>query len=814
MPGPRGSLYATSPLAVITATVTVTNSLDAPHIVGVAAAPAAGAPSWTVLTGPGRLLAPGASASVPITVEVPISAGDGMRMPVRLRLQTAVETDRPVTVDEQTLFAWTGGDMVEGTYVGCRGDLDADGIVLAQEADSVAERFDARRDEAAYEAALDFDHDDRIGAADVQAVAGRVGQRCGPLVDIDSSVLRAGVGMAPVRAHLEALQAVADANNGNRSAGTTGYRASVDYVAGVLAAEGYRNVRNSFEYPIAFEPPPADIEVLSPEAATWVPGADFLQATFSPAVDITADVVPVDVTVPPAPETSSTSGCEEADYAGFPRGAIALVQRGTCSFGQKASMAAWKGASAVVMFNEGQVDRTEPFPIDLGGIVFPVSVFAARYALGEAIVLHVRAGGTVRMHIRADQSATLRREENVIAEWPSSEDDDVVMIGAHLDSVRNGPGINDDGSGVAAVLEIARQVARLDLRPKHRLRFAFWGAEEIASWGSSQYLDGLTAAERHQIIAYLNFDMIASVNPMRDVYWAQYKRDGADDLSALLERWFDRANLPHEQTWFSGGLDSDSFEWRGIPTSGVFTGHDLKLSPAQAAKYHGTPDAPMDPCYHRSCDTIANINWTILEEMIAAAAHATWSVANDDFIALTSRRARPLPTRPPNAVADAAPSPVTLEPPARVAALDSDDHVPSASIAQLPDEITGLAVDVEGMAAFELTLSFDPASVEILGAQLGDFVPDGSRTLGPVLAPGRLAIGSAAGAARFTTGAGRVVHIRYRMLRGGAPPRVRIERDATGVFDHSGTVLGPPAAVRVVGAAVESAWLPWGGVER
>lgn len=825
VPGPEGSLFATAPMSVITAMVAITNTLPDPHVVGVEAAPGGTGPAWPVRVSPGRLLAPGAGASVPVTVEVPIGALDGVRTATRLTVRAALETDAPVTVTEQTLHAWTGGDMPRGDderaggYVGCRGDLDLDGYVAPYEADVVAERFAARRGEGNYDAAWDFDHDGRIGAADVQAVAGRVREHCGALLDIDSTALREAVTIEPIRAHLEALQAVADANGGNRAAGTPGYDASAAYMAGVLEEVGYRDVRRPFSFDVERVPAPARIEVLTPVAGTWTPVVDFLQAELSGGGDITAEVVPVDVTIPPAATSGSTSGCELADWDGFPRGAIALVQRGSCSFSQKISHATFTGASAVFLFNEGQPDRIEPFAIQLGPTVSAIPVFAVRYGRGEEVVRHVRSGATVRAHIVAEAAVATVQDDNIVAEWPGSQGDLVVMIGAHLDSVPNGPGINDDGSGAAAVVEIARQVARLGLRPRHTLRFALWGAEEIAGLGAQAYLDDLSPTDRFRILAYLNFDMIASMNPMRDVYPAQYAPDGSDEISALFGRWFTARRAPYEETTIIGGLDSDTFEWLGIPTGGLFTGHNMVMTAAQAARYQGVADAPMDPCYHRACDTIANIHWPILTEMAEAAAHATWSLANDDLLAVTSRRALPLPPATPVTVTAASAALWSVDPGvAGPAAADAADGrsaggaSPSASVAQRPDEVIALAVNATGMAAAEVTLSFDPRAVQVLGVD-GGFLPPDGRMLGPVVLPGSMSFG-VVGGTEGITGTGRIAHIRYHLLRGAGPPAFRIDAGATGMYDARGVRLPPPATVQLAGAAVTGVWLPWSGVGR
>ena len=217
---------------------------------------------------------------------------------------------------------------------------------------------------------------------------------------------------------------------------------------------------------------------------------------------------------------------------------------------------------------------------------------------------------------------------NVIAEWPHGDANHVVMTGSHLDSVSSGPGINDNGSGSAGVLETALAYAASGQTPKNRLRFGFWGAEELGLLGSKYYVNNLPSAERDKIELYLNFDMIASPNPGYFVYDDNPAGDGArDDLVA----YFTSKSVQTEFIDVQGRSDHAAFRSLGIPTAGTFSGAEDTKTSAQASKWGGTAGSAFDPCYHRSCDTINNLNLTSLDRQIDAIGHMIWNYAQKDY---------------------------------------------------------------------------------------------------------------------------------------------------------------------------------------
>jgi Zn-dependent M28 family amino/carboxypeptidase len=271
--------------------------------------------------------------------------------------------------------------------------------------------------------------------------------------EIDTKRLRDAVTVGGILAHQRALQRVANRNGGTRASGTPGYAASVAYVKGRLEAAGYQVSEQQFTFPF-FQ------DLADPELAQVSPTAkDYETATFqfSGSGDITGVLVPTnDIQVPPGPTpSSSTSGCEAADFPPAPAGpAVALIQRGTCTFEDKVANAQAAGYDAVIIFNEGQEGRTElltgtlgrPFDLPVVGLSFADG--AELYAATQAGPVEVRVFTSTEINLEAVTS-------NLFAESPGGDPNKVLIAGGHLDSVVEGPGINDNGSGVSTLLEVA-----------------------------------------------------------------------------------------------------------------------------------------------------------------------------------------------------------------------------------------------------------------------------------------------------------------------------------------------------------------------
>ncbi len=461
----------------------------------------------------------------------------------------------------------------------------------------------------------------------------------------ESQGFRKAVTVPGIRAHQQALQTIATANGGIRTSGTPGYDASVDYVVGRLEAAGYSPTVQPFDFAFFRELAPAQLSQVSPTPTAYSTGT----FTYSGSGDVTAAVTAVDVMIPPAPTPSSTSGCEDADFAGFPAGSIALIQRGTCFFADKALNAQQAGASAVVIFNEGQPGRTDLIVGTLGAADFTIPVVGLSFADGEAIVAQIRGGATVTLRVATSTESEIRETFNVIAETPTGDPNNVVVIGAHLDSVLAGPGINDNGSGSGTILEVAEVFAEQGREARNKLRFMWYGAEEFSLLGSDFYVDGLSQAERDKIALMLNFDMVGSPNFVRFVY----DGDGSDTPtagppgSAAIEQvfldYFSGVGLLNAPTAFDGRSDYGPFIAVDIPAGGLFTGAEGHKTAQQAIDYGGTADIQYDPCYHQACDTFAGTGsgagstapgrgLIALDQMSDAVAHAVllWSKRNFD----------------------------------------------------------------------------------------------------------------------------------------------------------------------------------------
>jgi len=448
-----------------------------------------------------------------------------------------------------------------------------------------------------------------------------------------SAGLRHAVTLDGVSEHLDAFQEIADEHDGTRASGTPGYEASVDYVVRQLRRAGYRPRVQEFTFPFFQQLAPSTFEQTDPNPTTYVEGTDYFTADFSGSGDVTGAVQAVDLTLPPGAEpNSSTSGCEDSDFAGFTAGNIALIQRGTCPFGEKVANAVEAEAAGVVIFNEGQPGRTDAFPGTLGGPT-TVPVVMTSFAIGSSL-----ATGSPTVHLVTSTLSEERQTWNVLADTRHGRADRTVVVGAHLDSVLAGPGINDNGSGSAAILEVAQQLGRTANRGqghghgslRNRVRFAFWGAEESGLLGSEHYVSSLSERQLANIALNLNFDMVASPNFVRFVYDGDGSDSdeagpaGSDRIEAAFVRWFERQGLETEPTAFDGRSDYGPFIYAGIPAGGLFTGAEGLKTAEEALVYGGTAGEPYDPCYHEACDDRDNINDEVLDQMADAIAHATW----------------------------------------------------------------------------------------------------------------------------------------------------------------------------------------------
>ena len=403
---------------------------------------------------------------------------------------------------------------------------------------------------------------------------------------------RQRVTVAGMFAHLRALQQIADRHGGNRAAGTAGDRASVDYVAGRLREAGYRVKVQPVSFPY-FD------ERGDPRVRIGRQDLDGMRTlTYSAGGEAAGALREIDPRTGEAGERDA--GCRLNDFAGLPDRAVALIERGTCRLRSKVDNAARAGASAVVIFNDGRPGREDAVA---GTLVSPgarIPAVFASFAVGRRLA--AAEGRRVRIGVRAVSEK--RATANVVADLPGRGSSGVVMAGAHLDSVADGPGINDNGSGVAALLEAAEALAAAPPGRRLALRFGFWGAEELGLIGSKRYVSGLKPKELGRIAAYVNLDMVGSRNGGRFLYAG----DDAEAVASTARRVLGRAGVELQDTDLNKGSDHASFDRAGVPVTGLFSGASEVKSSEQRRLWGGRSGAPFDRCYHRACDRVSGID--------------------------------------------------------------------------------------------------------------------------------------------------------------------------------------------------------------
>jgi Iap family predicted aminopeptidase len=409
---------------------------------------------------------------------------------------------------------------------------------------------------------------DGAGSGDSGAAAGRSGRAApsAPVRPTGDGRVEPGEIRAPgLRAHLRALQEIADENGGNRAAGTPGSEASAEYVAERLREDGWRVELDPVTFPYFDERSPPRLEDLEE-------GGQFRTLSYSGSGRVEAQARRFGL------------GCDRSDYRALEEGQVAVVARGECFFRDKARNAQAAGAAALLIVDG---DSDEPPSATLGAPGIRIPVLAVGATAGRSL------GGTVELEV--DAVSERRRTANVIAETASGRGR-VVMAGGHLDSVPAGPGINDNGSGAAALLEVADALG--GRAPGARVRLAFWGAEELGLIGSRRWVSRLEREEREEIAAYVNLDMVGSPNPAQGVY-----SDADPEIERLLRRLVGPGAVEENA---GGRSDHAPFQRAGIPVGGLFTG----------------AGEPHDPCYHRACDDIDNVDMPILVRMARAAGEA------------------------------------------------------------------------------------------------------------------------------------------------------------------------------------------------
>ncbi|MEU4337821.1 M28 family peptidase [Micromonospora lupini] len=335
---------------------------------------------------------------------------------------------------------------------------------------------------------------------------------------------------------------------------------------------------------------------------------------------------------------------------------------------------------------------------------------------------------------------------NLIAEWPGGPTDQVVMFGAHLDSVSAGPGINDNASGSATLLENALVLAAQNPTMTKKVRFAWWTDEEQGLNGSRFYVNSLTTTQRGYIKGYYNFDMVGSTNG------GYFINRVSSTTAAPLKAYWDSLGLqPEENVEGQGRSDDYYFQQAGIATSGYAAGASARKTSSQAAKWGGTANAAYDSCYHRSCDTTANVSATVLNRAADGVAYALWQLAvgggtpTNDFSVAVSPTTR---TVAQGASTTATVSTATTSGSAQTVSLTASGAPSGVSVSFSPSSVTS-----GGSATLTLTASASAATgtVTVTVTGTGSVTRTASLTL-TVTGTGGCAGGQVVGNGGFESG--------------------------------------------------------------
>lgn len=449
-----------------------------------------------------------------------------------------------------------------------------------------------------------------------------------------AAALRDAIDPDAIVADLQRLEDIAGANGGNRAAGSDSQSEALTYVGDQLRAAGFDVELREISVPWFDQVGPSVLEVEG--AAPLEDLHDFKSMLLSASGDVRGPIYALGFDPAAAPGDRSGLGCQAEDWADVPAGAIVLVRPGPCFRRDVVVNAQDAGAIALVTaYPEWQRDQVlRSTLVDPNGMEIPALAASNDTGLALADAAERGADG----HVVVDSTVERRTSSSLIAETAGGSPDHVLMIGGHIDSAIDGPGINDDGSGSMTLLEIGRQLAAATTGPQSaagdgwRVRLAFWTGEEIGLLGSAAYVEGLDSAEIGSIEAYLNLDMLGSPNGVREIYSgaATTRPTESQAIAGLFASALDGAGLSSSVVEASSGSDHASFNNFGIPTGGLFSGANEIMTAEQAALFGGTAGAPEDPCYHLACDAVANLDPVLLEEMARAGAWVVGALASGE----------------------------------------------------------------------------------------------------------------------------------------------------------------------------------------
>ncbi|KAM0720926.1 hypothetical protein Q7P37_003211 [Cladosporium fusiforme] len=420
------------------------------------------------------------------------------------------------------------------------------------------------------------------------------------LPPVDSKALQGAISVDNLRAKAEHLEGIAYATDDrNRVIGSAGFNNTVEWL--------YESVEALGDYWTVYKQPFTAL-YSNVDGDITVDGVTFEPSFFeySPGGTVTAELVPV-----------ADLGCEQSDYPAEVEGKIALISRGECPFGLKSALAGVAGAAGAVIYNNA------PAPLG-GGTLGPdneagpyVPTLGVSQANGTSWIERITGGEAIEATLDIDSDLYNITVENVIAETVGGNKDSVLVIGGHSDSVFAGPGINDDGSGIIGILEVAEQLTGYAVN--NSVRIAFWAGEEFGLLGSWHYTENLSEEEAAKIRLYLNFDMIASPNYILGIYdgdgsaFNQTGPAGSAEAEHFFEDFFAENGLGSVPTDFSGRSDYAGFLARGIASGGLFTGAEVVKTEEEAELFGGEAGVSYDINYHQAGDNVTNLAWDAFE---------------------------------------------------------------------------------------------------------------------------------------------------------------------------------------------------------
>ena len=499
-----------------------------------------------------------------------------------------------------------------------------------------------------------------VGLLAVPTASAITSAQCDARVNDTPSKLVECVQTADLWNHMKAFQKIANQNPGpdghpSRNSGEPGYRASVDYVARLMQQAGYDVTIQPYKFLYyAYIGVPTFTEVSpTPHSYTlnneWGPGQS--TGTANAAIQPAGGIV-----IPPTATSSSTSGCTSADFSGFTSGRIALIQRGGCNFGVKVLNAQAAGASGVIIFNEGNPGRTGLLIgslVDAAGnpIVPTIPVAFTTFAGGTALLDQYRSGPAPVMNITIKAIVDPNRDDwNVIAESKGGDKNHVVVVDAHLDAIY-GAGMLDNASGSATILDVAQKMK--NVQPRNKLRFIWFGGEELGLLGSAYYVNNLASSE----LSHIGYDLDADVTATPNYTIGVLDPAGPDLFSGVSTNtfpnrvykasmvardqaiaYFDSVGLNHE-LFSPAGTDAFSFNQVGIPASGLLTGqdccknqHEVDLFGGYLGNFEGNIPSFDGGCVDNPflwCDNLSNNDPNVLTFMSKAFASMTVQMAFD-----------------------------------------------------------------------------------------------------------------------------------------------------------------------------------------